>query len=81
MRSTTATPSRPTILNAAGQQIIEQAFRERSRPRASYLDVADATLRTLKQTGQLAAYILPDVDPFQAIQDQINAERRCRGTR
>jgi hypothetical protein len=79
--STTASTSRPTILNPAGQQIVDQAFKERSRQRASYLDVADTTLQTLKQTGQLAAYALPGVDPFQTIREQINAERRRKGSR
>jgi hypothetical protein len=81
LTSITTTNPRPTILNSAGQQIIEQAFRERSRQRASFLDVADATVRTLKQTGQLSAYALPGVDPFEAIHSLLDAERRRKEVR
>lgn len=81
MRSTSLTTSRPIILDPAGQEIIERAFKERSRPRASFLDVADATVRTLMQTGQLAAYTLPGTDPFETIRQLIDAERPRRRTR
>jgi hypothetical protein len=81
LSTTSAAGSRPAILNSAGQNIIEAAFRERSRRKASFLDVADATVRTLKQTGQLSSYVLKDVDPFEAIRNLIDAERRRQGTR
>lgn len=64
----------PKILNQAGQRIIDEAFKGRSRRRASYLDVADATVRTLNQTGQLQAYVLPGVDPLQVIQNLVDAD-------
>ena len=67
--------------DSAGQQIIEQAFKERSRQRASFLDVADATVRTLKQTGQLAAYTLRGTDPVETIQQLLAAERRRQAIR
>jgi hypothetical protein len=75
VRSITTSSARPVILNPAGQQIIDRAFRDRSRQRASYLDVADATVRTLQQTGQLATYTVPGTDPIATIRHFLAAER------
>ena len=58
---------RPRLLNNAGERLIEEAFRQRSRKHMSWGDCAEVVIFTLDATGLLRHYLEPSIDPLATI--------------
>ena len=58
------------VLNTEGQRLIDEAFRQRTRHRGAYQDVADAYIRALRDHGLLERYLIPGVDPFDVLKTE-----------
>lgn len=58
---------RPRLLNNAGEQLIDEAFRQRSRKQMSWADCAETVIFTLEATGMLQHYLQPGIDPLTTI--------------
>ena len=66
MRRTTS--DRPRVLNDAWQPVLDEIYAQRSRPRASYADYAEAIVRFLDASGGLSRFARPGVDPLAVIE-------------
>lgn len=59
---------RPHVLSDVWQPILEEVYNQRSRPRASYADFAEAICRFLDRAGLLDRFAAPGTDPIARIE-------------
>lgn len=59
---------RAALLNPEGQMLLEKAFAERCRQRASFGDFAEGYIKALDQQGRLLPYLMEGVDPYEVLE-------------